>query len=252
MVRKCWSGGPRSPARVTSSCGGRQARIGGSLLRPSTGACPLSAASTVLLTLTGGSAPTPPSMSAGLRSTRAKAVVSIAVNSAPFCSRPSATTTTVPRWRRSWASMGSASARRVAPTSKISALNEGIGPAHHWQGQQAGGDTARSTGRPPPSTWPSGIVPRDRSFTGTTDGASIVEPRTAECAPSGRGPGLGSSIPTCSVPPSSWRRSTPVSRCGTFGSPLGTPIRGPRPSMTAGQELDRHAAYVVVAFVAGG
>jgi len=90
-----------------------------------------------------------------------------------------------------------------------------------------------SRGWPAPSTWPSASARRSRSCTAMTVRDSTGALRTAGCAPSARGPGSGSSTPTCSGPPSSWPPSMPACRYATCRSPPGRPIRGRRRSMTA-------------------
>lgn len=58
---------------------------------------------------------------------------------------------------------------------------------------------------------------------------------------------------TCCAQRSSWPHSTPGSRCVTCRSPLVTPtLARPRSNGRRRQNFDRHAAYVVVAFVASG
>ena len=91
-----------------------------------------------------------------------------------------------------------------------------------------------SHGWPAPSTWSSASAARARSSIGATASASTDVPPTAGCGPSARGLGSGSSIPTCSGPPSSWPPSTPECRCVTSSWPPATPTRGPRRSMTVG------------------
>ena len=73
------------------------------------------------------------------RSTRAKSADSTGASSAPSCSRPSATTTTMPPWRPSWASMDSGSVRPVPPTSRTWASTEATEPCE---------SSARATSRP--------------------------------------------------------------------------------------------------------
>ena len=67
------------------------------------------------------------------------------------------------------------------------------------------------------------------------------------------GRGSPPSIRTCSGPPSSWPPSTREFLFGMSSSPLATRIQGrPRFMTVGGENFDRHAAYVVVAFIAGG
>ena len=66
-------------------------------------------------------------------------------------------------------------------------------------------------------------------------------------------PGSGWSIRTCSEQHSSWPPSTPVYRSERCNWPPATRTQERRPCTTGRrQDFDRHAAYVVVAFVAGG
>jgi hypothetical protein len=81
---------------------------------------------------------------------------------------------------------------------------------------------------------------------------SIVVPRTAECAQSAVAQESAQSTLTCFERRSSWPHSTPECRSGTFNSPPGT--ADPRTTTIYDRRreiFDRHAAYVVVAFVAG-
>ncbi len=61
-----------------------------------------------------------------------------------------------------------------------------------------------------------------------------LDRRTAGSDPSVSGPASESSILTCSVPPSSWQRSTLGCRCATSRSRRDMPIRGRPPSTTVG------------------
>jgi hypothetical protein len=82
---------------------------------------------------------------------------------------------------------------------------------------------------------------------------STVAPPTGGSVPSVRVPGSERSTPTCSEPGSSWRPSTPACRyndvqiAARHADPRTTTIYDRRR-----ENVDRHAAYIVVAFVAGG
>jgi Phage integrase, N-terminal SAM-like domain len=83
--------------------------------------------------------------------------------------------------------------------------------------------------------------------------AALAVLRTGGSARSGSVPGSAACTRTCCEPRSSWPPSTPGSRCETSRSPLAhadprtTTIHDRRR-----QNFDRHAAYIVVAFVADG
>ena len=124
-------------------------------------------------------------------------------------------------------------------------------PAHHRQGQQS-------------AVIP--LVPRtgrtiDLAVGERHDGPILVrhdgerlDRRTAHrwVRSIGKRAGIGLSIPTCPGLLSSWRHWMPVYRYETSKSPHATQTLERRPSTTTAARFDRHAAYVVVAFVAGG
>jgi hypothetical protein len=107
-------------------------------------------------------------------------------------------------------------------------------------------------GWPGPSISPSASAARARSCTAMMVPASIGARRTAGSAPSASEPGWALSTPTCYEPPSSWPPSTPGYPYVTSSWPPATPIPARRPYDRRRENFDRHAAYVVVAFVAGG
>ena len=83
--------------------------------------------------------------------------------------------------------------------------------------------------------------------------ASTAAPPTAGSDRSASEPGSAPSTRTCCAPRSSWPPSTPASRYAT--SRLAARHADPRTTTIYDrrrQNFDRHAAYVVVAFVAGG
>jgi hypothetical protein len=87
---------------LTSSCGGPRWKSGAWRRRPSTDVSRRSVASTASPTSTAASRPTQPSTPVGPRSSRTRAVGSIAASSARSSSRPNATTLPMPPWPRSW------------------------------------------------------------------------------------------------------------------------------------------------------
>ena len=107
-------------------------------------------------------------------------------------------------------------------------------------------------GRPAPSISLSGSVTTGPSCAGGTGSASIVAPRTGGSVRSADGPGLARCIRTCCGPGSSWRPRPgvplrDVQIAARHADPRTTTIYDRRR-----ENFDRHAAYVVVAFVAGG
>ena len=125
--------------------------------------------------------------------------------------------------------------------------------AHPRQGQQARHHPARPAHgahhRPRRRRTPAKV----RSCAATTANGSTAAPPTAGFAPSASAPASARCTRTCSAPRSSWPPSTPACRSGTcrlaarHADPRTTTIYDRRR-----QNFDRHAAYVVVAFVAGG
>jgi hypothetical protein len=148
---------------------------------------------------------------------------------------------------------GLLSARPVPPTSRTSVSSAAIARCGLW---------ARGTSPPPcpsfpgprgRSTWPSGSATRVRYCGAVTVSDSTGAPPIGGSVRSASGPGSVPCTRTCCGPRSSWPPSTPASRCATSRSPPVTPTPEPPPSTTgAARTFDRHAAYVVVAFVAGG
>jgi integrase len=97
----------------------------------------------------------------------------------------------------------------------------------------------------------SGNATRVRSCADATDSGSTGARRTGGCVRSASAPGSGTCTRTCCAPRSSWPPSTPAYPCGTCRPPR----RHSDPRTTTiydrrRQNFDRHAAYVVVAFVA--
>jgi hypothetical protein len=113
--------------------------------------------------------------------------------------------------------------------------------------------TRLSRARPARSTSPWANEVRARSCDAETANALTDGPLTGGPAPSASGPGSAPSIHTCSGLRSSWPRSTrgvplrDVQLAARHADPRTTTIYDRRR-----QNFDRHAAYVVVAFVAGG
>ena len=253
------SSGP--PTRGSSSCrrpDPRSSSTSGpwklvvSQRRPSTGGCPPSAAITAAPTSMVGSRRTRRSTSAAPRSTPTTPEALTAPNSGRSCSPPSGSI--VPR--RSCRARGAqrpAGQRSVArPTLRTSAWSEATGPC---------ASSARATNRPHPFGAQDGPDHRhgDRGTHGRTDSApprrrpagppdsapmGPFDRQTSRARP-GSSPHAASRVQSCAP---SRRRS----RCARCRSLPVTPTRGRRPSTTTRQSFDRHAAYVVVAFVAGG
>jgi hypothetical protein len=168
------------------------------------------------------------------------------------CSPQSSTTATTRRSPCCAGSTGCGSARPAPPTSRTWASNAATAPC---------ASSARATSPPPsrscparraPSTSPSATAAKGRSCTGETASASTSARRTGGCVPS------ASEL--------AWARSPPhaPSRVHHGGSlDAGVPLRDVEiaarhadPHTTTiydrrRQNFDRHAAYVVVAFVAG-
>ena len=125
--------------------------------------------------------------------------------------------------------------------------------AHPRQGQQARHHPARPAHRPHRRPRCRRTTARVRSCAAATGNGSTGAPRTAGSARSASEPGSAQFIRTCFGPRSSWPPSTPAYRCVTcrlaarHADPRTTTIYDRRR-----QNFDRHAAYVVVAFVAGG
>jgi integrase/recombinase XerD len=148
---------------------------------------------------------------------------------------------------------GCESAKRARPTSRTWPLSEATGSF---------ASPARATRRPPSrsshvrparSTWRSANATKARSCDGGTASGSTVAMRTGGCVRSASAPDSATSTRTCFGRPSSCPPSTPACLSGTCRPPPGTPTREPRRSTTVvARNFDRHAAYVVVAFVAGG
>ena len=177
----------------------------------------------------------------------------IAASSACSCSPPSTTTAPTRRSPCCSASTVSACPRRARPTSRTSPSSVATGHC---------GSSARATS-PPSSRWSrarrarstsrSANATKARSCDAATANGSIVALRIAGCARSANEPDSATFIPTCCAPRSSWPPSTPASRYATFrlaarhADPRTTTIYDRRR-----QNFDRHAAYVVVAFVASG
>jgi integrase len=103
-----------------------------------------------------------------------------------------------------------------------------------------------------PSISPSASATKDRSFDAGMVSVSSGAPPIGGFAPSVSAPGSARCTPTCSERRSSWPRSMPACRfadvqiAARHADPRTTTIYDRRR-----ENFDRHAAYVVVAFVAG-
>jgi integrase len=102
------------------------------------------------------------------------------------------------------------------------------------------------------STWLSARGARGRSCGAATDSASTDAPLTAGSDRSASAPASALCTRRCFALRSSWPRSTLVVRYATCRSPPVTPTLARHDLWPAPPELRRHAAYVVVAFVADG
>ena len=220
--------------------------------RRSTGGSRRCAGSTGSLISTAGSDRTLPSTSAGRRFTPRTLAVWIAPSSACSSSLPSSTTASTPRSRCCSDSTDCESARRVPPTSKPRDRTRSPDAAHPWQGNK-------------PTTIP--LVPRtartiDLAVGERHEGPILrrrdgqrLDRRTAHrwVRSIGRRAGLGHVHPHM-------LRAAFIMAALDAGVPLRdvqTAARHSDPRTTTiydrrRQIFDRHAAYVVVAFVAGG
>ena len=221
--------------------------------RRSTGGCRPCAGSTGSPTSTAGSRPTRPSTCAGQGATRRGAW------HGPRRARP------LPVHRRAVRPRPRRAGGAVGP--QRAAGQRSLRRQYRRLGLERGHRDLRIVGKgnkpaviplvprtaPDRSTWPSGNAARGRSCTVTTANDWTGAPRTAGCAPSASGPGSDRSAPPHA--PGGFhhgragRRRT-ASRRATrrrHADPRTTTIYDRRR-----QNFDRHAAYVVVAFVAGG
>jgi hypothetical protein len=115
------------------------------------------------------------------------------------------------------------------------------------------GQRGRRAGPRGRSTWPSASAPTGRSSSPPTGGGwtGTAPPASPAARPAARESARTSARTPCgtrSSPP----RSMPGSRCATCRRRPPTPTRGPPRGTTApGTSLDRHATYIIAAFIAG-
>ncbi len=204
-------------------------------------------------TSTGSSVPTRPSPSDDHKSIRRRREVWIAASSVCSCSPPNASTATTPRWLYCSASTGFASPRHARPTSRIWASSAATEPSRS-SGKAASPPPSHSFhARHAPSISPSANGAKDRSCGDATANASTDAPHTA-----GSRRSAGALVSRSRVPAHA--------ALGVHQAALdaGIPLRDvqiaarhadPRTTMIDDrrrQNFDRHAADVVVAFVANG
>ena len=220
--------------------------------RRSTGGSRRCAGSTGSLISTAGSDRTLPSTSAGRRSTPRTPAVWIAPSSACSSSPPSSTTASTPCSRCCSDSTDCESARRVPPTSKTSGSNEVTGRC---------ASLARGTSPRNPAGSPH--RPHDRSrCRGAPRGSDPAPTRRTAARPAHGVPvgALDRQARRARARPPAHARAAFIMAALDAGVPLRdvqTAARHSDPRTTTiydrrRQNFDRHAAYVVVAFVAGG
>ena len=235
----------------TSSCTG--GRWSSAAWRPprSIGGCPRCVATTGSRTSTAASPPTPPSTSAAPRSTRRRGTAWTAPSSARSCSPPSGTTRSRRARRAARPQRPAGVAKRARTNIEDLAVQRGHRTlAHRRQGQQARGHPSRAPGSPHHRPRRRRTSRRARSCAAATGSASTGAPPTGGSVRSADGPGSAHVHPH-------------MLRAGFIMAALdaGVPLRDvqiaarhadPRTTTIYDrrrENFDRHAAYVVVAFV---